>query len=451
MEPYFSLKVTTAGIRGIVGKSLTPQMITSFSSAFGAYCGTGPIVIATDAKVSAEMVKQAVLAGLLSVGSSPIDLGTSPIPTLMHYVRTSRSFGGIYISSGQQRKEWNALRFIGPDGMTLRPNQALELIDLFHQGVFPRVSAADIPEGKEEPNAFLSHREKILSAINLQAIRERKLTVAVDCNHGAASLFAPAFLEHMGCKVSALHTELENDPDTDDDSSPDSLDALCRLVNDRHADIGFSLDSDADRLMVVGSAGEPLGEDATVALAIRHILQKEPGPVVVDVACSRIVDDIAQQFRSPVFRTPVGEFHIVERMAACRSQIGGEGTGGVIAPAINPCRDGFVGMALLLEALAAENYSSKELIAQFPRYAMVKEKLDFLSREIPGALRRVKQHFSHEVQDTTDGLKILWPDRWLLVRASSSESAIRVIAEASTSQMAQSLSQQAMECLRPSL
>ncbi len=451
MHQHLSLKVTTSGVRGIIGESLSPQILTSFAAAFGTYCGTGPIVIASDTRPSRELVRHAVLAGLLSVGCTPVDLGIAPAPTLMHYVRTRHAFGGICLSGSHNPIEWNALKFIGSDGMVLPPNKTAELVDLFHQGAFPRVSAWELSRVKLEQQAVADHLQAVRRAVQEDRIRSRGFRVAVDCCNGAASLAAPQFLQDLGCTVLPLYTDPHRPFPRSPEPLPAHLSALGALVREQQADFGFALDADADRLAVVGSDGQPLGEDATIALAVRHVLRKDSGPVVVDMACSRIVEDIAAGFGVPVYRTRVGEIHVVERMRQCGARIGGEGNGGVIAPEINPCRDSFVAMALLLEALATEGGTVDAMRSRFPRYALLKEKLDFLAREIPTALRRLQNFFRKETVDRTDGIKIVWPDRWLLARASSTEPVVRVIAEAPTEKEARQLMQQAFECLRPSL
>src|SRR5512140_67408 len=165
MPRQLSLKVGISGVRGIVGESLTPQLVTSFAAAFGNYSGAGPILVGTDTRPSCEMIKQAAVAGLLSVGCTPVDVGIVPIPALMMHVRQVGAFGGISISASHNPIEWNALKFIGPDGIVLRPNQAAELTDLYHQGVFSRVGAREISEGRRDDSTLGRHRDAVLAAV----------------------------------------------------------------------------------------------------------------------------------------------------------------------------------------------------------------------------------------------------------------------------------------------
>jgi phosphomannomutase len=444
-----SLKIGISGVRGIAGEGLTPQLVTSFAAAFGTYAGMGPIVLGTDTRPSREMVSEAAIAGLLSVGCTPVVLGIVPVPSLQHHVRRQRAAGGICITGSHNPAEWNALKFFGPDGIVLRPNQFAELLDLYHQGVFPRVAAHDIPEVRSAGSAVRLHRESILAAVDVEAIRARRFAVVIDCLNGAASRAAPELLEALGCEVTALFTNPAAAFPREPELTPENLSVLRREVIDRGADCGFALDADADRLAVVDEKGEPLGEDSTVALAARHVLGRRPGPVVVSVSTSRRIDDVAAERHCPVLRTKVGETHVVQKMLECGAEIGGEGNGGVIAPRINPCRDGLVAMALILEALAAAREPLGKLHARIPAYAMVKEKLPCRPRDIAPALRLVRHLHREREIDLTDGVRVLWPDRWLHVRPSNTEPVLRVIAEAREEEEARALVRGVLEYLRP--
>ncbi len=449
MTNPMSLKIGISGVRGIVGESLTPQLVTSFASAFGNYCGAGPILIGTDNRPSREMIKQAAMAGLLSVGCTPVDVGIVPLPALMLHVRRAGAFGGICISASHNPIEWNALKFIGPDGIALRPNQAAELTDLYHQGVYTRVPAHEIADPRSDGSTVTLHREAVLRAVDAGRIRARRFKVAVDCVNGAASKATPAFLRELGCDVFELYTNPDEPFPHNPEPHPENIGELCRLVCETGADLGLAQDADADRLAIVNEKGEPLGEDCTVTLVVRHWLERKPGPVVVNVSTSRMVDDIAAQFGCPVYRTRVGEVHVVERMIECRAEVGGEGTGGVIVPSINPCRDSFVGMALLLEALAQAGTTVSALRARIPSYAMVRERLLCKARDIAPSLRLLQNLYRGETLDFTDGVKVVWPDRWLHARPSTTEPIIRLIAEAPAEPVARALLLEAVECLCP--
>jgi len=450
MGKPLSLKIAVSGVRGIVGESLTPQLVTSFAAAFGTYSGAGVVAIGTDTRPSREMVTQAAIAGLLSVGCQPVCLGIVPAPSLQHALRRLGAVGGICITASHNPAEWNALKFYGADGIVLRPNQFAELTDLYHQGVYPRVGALEIAEVREDSSAIAGHREKVLESIDGDAIRRRRFRVAADCCNGAAWRATPAFLEALGCEVVAIHDDPEAPFPRDPEPTPENLGALCRTVREARCDLGFAQDADADRLTIVDERGEAMVEDCTLAIAVRHVLGRSPGPVVASVSTSGMVADIAREKGCEVHPAKVGEVNVVERMLETGARIGGEGNGGVVALDVNPCRDSFVAMGLVLEALAAEGGTIGELRGRLPRYAMVKEKIPCRARDVAPSIRLVARLHRDRPHDRTDGLKVLWPDRWLHVRGSTTEPVLRITSEAPTDDEARSLVLGVLEFLRPS-
>lgn len=444
-----SLKISVSGVRGIVGESLTPQIVTSFAAAFGTYSGAGPILVGTDTRPSAEMVKQAVFAGLLSVGCAPVDLGIVPLPCLMFHVREVGAFGGISISASHNPMEWNALKFVGPDGIVLRPHQVAELTDLYHQGVFPRVGARDMAEVRADRSSLERHRKAILRVIDIGTIQARRPKVVVDCCNGAASAGAPEFLRALGCEVVELYTDVRGLFPRPPEPLPENIGDLCQMVVDSEADVGFALDADGDRLAIVSECGEPLGDDCTFALAAAHWLRRNPGPVVASVATSRMIDDIAERYGCPVHRTRVGEIHVVQKMLDCGAEIGGEGNGGVILSRVHPCRDSFTAMGLVLEALAQHGGSMSELRSEIPTYTMVTERLICPARDMATCLRLLRDLYKGERLDLTDGLKVIRDDGWLLARPSSTEPILRLYAEATSEEKARALMREVLDCLSP--
>ncbi len=444
-----SLKVGPSGVRGVIGESLTPQLVTSFSAAFGTYCGAGPIVIGTDTRPSGEMLKHAAIAGLLSVGCSPVDVGVVAVPTLMLHVREVGAVGGISVSGGHGAPDWNALRFIGSGGLALRATQAAELADLYHQGVFPRVGAREMSETRVDPTAVDRHVRAITSAVDADRIRAKRFTVAVDAASGSTRASMRRLLEALGCDLVAVGGEAGGAYRDSPELADEDLAELGDLVRRSGAAVGFAQDADADRLAAVDEQGEPLGADAAVALVVQRWLERAPGPVVVNVAVSRAVDDVAARFGCAVHRSRVGEAFVLEAMSDDGAQVGGEAGGGVIVAPVNPCRDSFAAAAVILEAMALSGDSIGSLRSRIPRYAMVTERLHCAARDVAPSLRLIKGLFRGERFDLTDGVKVEWADRWLLARPATSEAVIRLAAEAPTESDARTLTNQVLEALSP--
>jgi len=432
MRAIPTLKISISGVRGVVGDSLTPALLTRFAQAFGTYAGSGTVVVGRDTRTSGEMVRQAVIAGLLSSGCRVVDLEVCPVPTVQLAVRHRRAQGGIAITASHNPAEWNALKFIGPDGLFLGAGTARELLDIYHQGEYVKVAGADMRSVERMTDGLDLHLKAILDAVGPLPRGPRRLRVALDACNGAGALIAPRLLEALGVDVVPINITPDGLFPRAAEPLPENLGALCDAVRVNHCDIGFAQDMDADRLAVVSELGEPIGEDYTLVLATWYVLGRQPGPVVANLSTTAALDEVARRFNCPIVRTKIGEANVTERMRAERAVIGGEGNGGVIYPSINFARDSQVGMALILHLLAGSGKTVSELMAELPRFCMVKEKLTCPSNKIPDVLRMVKREYADMPMDTRDGVKVMLPNGWFHVRGSNTEPIVRVVAEAPT-------------------
>ena len=448
MRAIPTLKISISGVRGVVGQSLTPKLLTRFAQAFGTHTGSGTIVIGRDPRTSGEMVKHAVVSGLLSTGSRVIDIGVCPVPTVQLQVRHRRAQGGIAITASHNPAEWNALKFIGSSGLFLDSGQARELLDIYHQGEYTKVGGAELRTVEEVEGATDLHIKSILDALGPLPKTAKKLRVVLDSCNGAGSLVGPKLIEALGAEVIRLNTTPDGSFPRPAEPLPENLGDLRRAVKEHQADVGFAQDMDADRLAIVSEQGEAIGEDYTLVLATLFVLGREKGPVVANLSTISAVADVAKKFDCPVFLTKIGEVNVTDAMQQQRAVIGGEGNGGVIYPRINFARDSLVGIALVLHLLAESGKSVTELLADIPRYSIVKEKISCASDRIAGALRIVRQEFAEFQLDTRDGVKVIMPDGWLLVRGSNTEPIIRVVAEAKSEQRAQEMVKDVIEKIR---
>ena len=429
MRAIPTLKISISGVRGVIGDSLTPSLLARFAQAFGSYAGSGTVVVGRDTRTSGEMVRQAVFSGLLSSGCRVLDVDIVPVPTVQMAVRHRRAHGGIAITASHNPAEWNALKFIGPDGLFLGPGPARELLDIYHQGEYVKVAGADMRTIERMTDAPAIHQAAILEAVGRLPQNGRRLRVALDSCNGAGSIVTPVLLEALGVDVVPIYVTPNGLFPRVAEPLPEHLGALCEAVRANGCDVGFAQDMDADRLAVVDEQGRAIGEELTLVLATWFVLSRTPGPVVANLSSSAALDAVAKRFGCTVGRSKIGEANVTERMRADRAIIGGEGNGGVIYPAINFGRDSLVGMALILHLLASTGKRVSELVAELPPFQMVKEKITCPSSRIQDVLRMVKREFAGHQMDTRDGVKVLIDDGWFLVRGSNTEPIVRVVAE----------------------
>src|SRR3954469_4986017 len=439
MRAIPTLKISISGVRGVVGESLTPTLLVRFTQAFGTFVGPGTIVIGRDTRTSGEMVRQAVVAGLLSSGCRVLDLDVCPVPTVQLLVRGRGARGGIAITASHNPAEWNALKFINSSGLFLAGAQARQLLDIYHQGEYVKVRGAEMRSVERETGALDTHVKAVLDALGPLPTGERKLKVVVDCCNGAGSVVAPRLLEALGAEVIAINATPDGMFPRGAEPVPENLGALCEAVRASGADVGFAQDMDADRLAVVDERGEPLGEEYTLVLATRQVLAKERGAVVASLSTTTVLDSVARDFGSPIYRSKIGEANVTEEMRRVGAVVGGEGNGGVIYPRINFARDSLVGMALVLHLLAASGQTVTQILDTLPRYHMIKEKLVCPSDKVGPLLRMLRREYEEQQLDTRDGVKVSLPHGWLLVRGSNTEPIIRLVAEAPTENRAREM------------
>jgi phosphomannomutase len=430
MRPIPTLKISISGVRGVIGESLTPTLLTRFAQAFGTYVGASTIVIGRDPRTSGEMVKQAVLAGLLSSGCRILDIGMCPVPTIQLLVRHHRAHGGIAITASHNPAEWNALKFIGAGGFFLNTGQARELLDIYHQGEYTRVSGADMRQVSEASGATDLHIQTIMEALGPLPSRRKKLRVVLDACNGAGSLVGPRLLEALGAEVFTINVRPNGLFPRPAEPLAENLGDLCSAVKTYRADVGFAQDMDADRLAIVSEEGVAIGEEYTLLLATLNVLGRSPGPVVANLSTASALEKVASRFGCTLFLSKIGEVNVTEEMQKQSAVIGGEGNGGVIYPRVNFARDSLVGMGLILHLLGETDQTITELVNTLPRFAMIKEKLVCPSDKISVVLRMVRSEYAAHPMDLRDGVKVSLPNGWFLVRGSNTEPIIRVIAEA---------------------
>ncbi|MDP2808172.1 MAG: phosphoglucosamine mutase [bacterium] len=439
MKNKSDLMISVAGIRGIVGQSLTPENAAGFAAAFGTFCGQGKIVLGRDSRHSGPMLELAVEAALQSVGCDVIKIGIVPTPTVQLMVRELGAKGGIAITASHNPPQWNALKFVSGEGIFLDKQQGQKVISLFQNKQQRYVGFDSLGFSFRYRTAIEDHVQKILDLpfLNIPLIKKRRYKVVTDTCHGAGGPIFELLLKKLGCQVVSLYPETNGDFPRPIEPQAKNLKALEAAVKKHKAGIGFATDADVDRLSIVSDKGKALGEEYSLALATLLMLQIKKGPVVTNLSTSRMVEDAAGKYGAKVIRTAIGEANVVSAMKQHRAVIGGEGNGGIIIPELNYGRDATAGMALILQLMAQSNKSISQLSEELPHYCMIKETLEV--KDPPKLLALVKKKYAGQKMDVSDGVKIIFKDSWAHVRSSGTEPIVRVIAEAVDQKTAQGL------------
>jgi len=444
------LKIGVSGVRGVVGEFLTPALACAFGQAFGTYVGPGRVVVGRDTRSSGEMLQHAVTCGLLASGCDVVEVGILPTPTIQIYVASSGARGGLALTASHNPPEYNALKLFNARGLFFNSYERSELLDLYHQSEFRHAANEEIRTVCSDFDSPPSlHLERVLSHVDAGGIRARRFRVALDAVNGGGSLMSCRFLaDSLNCELHAIAVDPSQPFPRIAEPRPDTLTELSALVRLSGCDVGFAQDPDGDRLAVVDETGRVLDNDDVLALVVDAVLERLPGDVVVNLTTSVVIDEIAAAHGRQVYRTPVGEANVVEMMQAVGAVVGGEGSnGGIIFPAVHLCRDSFTGMAFLLDRMAASGQAVSALAARLPRYCRRFGQTDFEHGRLGGLMQALEDSFPDAATDRSDGIKLIWPGKWVHIRASNTEPLLRLAAEARSPEEAEQLYQSVLRLL----
>jgi len=450
-----------SGIRGTIGgksgEGLTPLDIVKFTAAYAVFISTHlndkekKIVVGRDARLSGNMVHQIVLGTLTAMGFDVVDIGMATTPTTELAVVGEKAAGGIILTASHNPKQWNALKLLNDKGEFLNAEEGDQILSIAESEDFNFSPVEQL--GKIRFKQYLQeHIHSVLSLdlVDVRAIREANLRVAVDAVNSVGGVAVPELLYALGVKeVFILHCSPHGNFSHNPEPLPQNLTELSTLMKSSKADVGFAVDPDVDRLAIYCENGVPFGEEYTLVAVSDYILQHTPGNTVSNLSSSRALRDVTLSRGGKYYSAAVGEVNVVAKMKEVNAVIGGEGNGGVIYPASHYGRDALVGIGLFLTHLAKSGKKVSQLRASYPNYFMAKQKIELTPEINPDAiLAKMKEKFANQQVTDIDGVKIDFEDKWVHLRKSNTEPIIRIYSEAKSIEEAEEIGQQIIDMIR---
>lgn len=441
-----TLMVSVSGVRGIVGDSLNPRVMGSWADAFASVLPEGPIVVGRDSRTTGEGLAAGVTSHLLALGRDVYDVGIVPTPTVQFAVEVWKAGGGIILSASHNPGEWNALKFVDHDGSFLSPERFGEL-RAAHEKDQPRfVGASDFGSVRHRHDEALDrHAEAVLAPVDVDAVRSAKLRVALECGHGAGGTLLPRIAASLGVDLVTRHEEPNGQLLANPEPTTPTLTRIASEVGDGFAFLAMT-DPDADRCGFAIPGTEYIGEEWTLPLVVSHRLSRDPGDVVTNLSTSTRLDVAIQRHDVSLFRTPVGEAHVVAGIRKHDAKIGGEGNGGVIDPEVHLGRDAAVAFASLCEAEAVQPGGLRAMAESFPSRIMLKDKVAVSENEVSSL--SILEGELGPADDRQDGLRWQFEDGFVHVRASNTEPIVRIVVEAGDTDSAEHRMARAQAALR---
>jgi len=420
-------------VRGLVEQDLTPGLVVKLGRAIGTYAashGVTAMTLGRDCRLSSGALSEAMKEGLLSTGLDVIDIGTCATPILYFSVRHLKTGGGVMVTGSHNPPEFNGFKIcVGPD--TIYGGEIQKLRAIIESGAFRsgsgRASSVDIAV------AYLDYIH--------DNVRVRPgLRVVLDGGNGVGGYFAAPLFERFGCDLTCLYEEMDGRfPNHHPDPTvPENLCDLITQVRQKKADVGIAFDGDADRIGVVTDQGEILWGDELLLLFSRFILKETPGAAIIgEVKCSqRLYDDIAAHGGRPIM-WKAGHSLIKGKMKEEKAVLAGEMSGHIFfADRYFGYDDAIYAAARLLEILSVTGQKLSDILADVPRTVTTPEiRIDCPDEIKFDVVRDVTEIFRRDYRIIdTDGVRILFPDGWGLIRASNTQPVLVLRFESSTKQ-----------------
>ncbi len=447
------LIISVSGLRGIVGQSLTPAVVVNYLTAFATWLKTRPtvaggrpvVVIGRDGRSSGVSLQHAAIAALQASGCDCRVADVAATPTIGVLVRALQADGGIQLSASHNPPPYNGIKLFDASGRVINAQAGAAVKTAYLNGDqawcdFDQIGHATLVDDPHAP-----HLQSVLKTVDTNVIRSRRFRVLLDSNHGAGGALGRRLLEQLGCEVTVLGETPDGQFEHVPEPTAENLQEVAAIVRNHGCDVGFCQDPDADRLAIVDADGRYVGEECTLALCVQRALQHEAtrGPIVINGASSSMSEMLAANAAVPCYRSAVGEANVADKMIAVNASYGGEGNGGPIDPRVGLVRDSFVGMAQVLALMAETGKTLAQLVDALPKRALHKSKASIAGVNLQEAIQTIVARFADAEADHSDGLRLTWPDRWLLVRGSNTEPIVRLIAEAEDESTAAAMCEQA--------
>lgn len=420
-------------IRGVYGEEITEKAAMWIGRAFGTYIGgTGKrLVVGRDVRLSGQRLEAALIKGLLSTGCHVQDIEVVPTPVLyfaiVHYVKD----GGVMVTASHNPGDWNGFKLCRERGLLCGQGMGME--EVKEMVVTKRFRSG--PQGKLEKHveAMIDYMNFVLGKVEI----ERKLKVAVDPGNGACSLAAPRLFKEAGLEVVAINAEPDGTfPAHQPEPTEETLRELGEVVVREEADFGVGYDGDGDRALLIDDGGRVIPGDIALIVLARYYLDRHKGAgILYEVSCSSAVEEVIEACGGKPVVSRVGHAYIMDKMIRENIILAGEVSSHLYFADVYGFDDALYAGLKIAEILSKTDKKLSEIVDSIPHYPTIPVK----TYECPDDKKfKVVERLAKELKEmgckivTIDGVKVIEPDGWFLIRPSNTLPQIKMKAEAKT-------------------
>jgi phosphoglucosamine mutase len=413
----------------VVGTELSPGFCWRVGLAIGATLPPASTVcMATDSRISREIIKEAVCGGLLSSGLDVVDLDILPTPALAALTHELGFAAGVMVTASHNPPEFNGIKLFAGNSMGYSQAQEMEIERIYFEQRFRQDKKGTFRQAGDTKNEYLSFLKGRLALPE----SDRRLRVVVDPGNGAASGFATDIFARMGLEVIPVNDQPDGHfPGRSPEPKADTLQGTIDFLRQHNADIAVCFDGDADRVVFCDKEGF-LGFNESIAF-ISRLVVKETGKkrIATTVETGALLDLAVKDLGAEVVRGRVGDVSVAHLVQELDAALGVEQVGVYVFPEVGYYPDSIFASLFLLNHLKDVG-EIRQFVRSLPALSFEKAKVTCPNELKEPVMARVKEEarvLGPGDMNTLDGLRVDFSDSWVLIRASGTEPVIRIISE----------------------
>jgi mannose-1-phosphate guanylyltransferase/phosphomannomutase len=375
-----------------------------------------------------------MISGLLSAGVDVHDLRVSPIPVVRYQMGKHRTVAGTHVRKSPYDPELVDIKFFDERGMDISANREKGLERLFFREDFRRAKVEDTGRLSFPEYDVEYYQEGILGFIDQAAIRARAPKVVIDYAFGSATTIFPHILGKLGCEVIGLNTYMDETRITKTaEEYQRSVKQLCEIVRILGADLGFMLDTGAEKLFLVDEKGDLLSDELALASVAFLVARTQPaGTIGVPITASGVLEELVAPGGFRVTRTKIAPRALMEAAAQEGVTFVGDAFGGFVFPKFQPAFDAMLATLKILEMLALSDLTLHQVIRSVPQRVMVRDQVPCPWERKGTLMRTLIEATKHDQVELVDGVKIHLGADWAILYPDPDRPVFHILAEAAT-------------------
>ena len=419
----------TDGVRGIANSELTPEIAFQLGKAGAIVLTKGAhkpkILVAKDTRISGDLLENAMIAGILSVGAEAVSLGVIPTPAVAYLVRKYNADAGVMISASHNPVEFNGIKFFDGEGYKLSDGLEDDIQSLIESGFVgvPVPVGADIGHVSHSAEAVSDYVDFAVSTLEGDL---SGLKIALDCANGASYVAAEEAFKKLGAEVYVIHNE-PNGININDHCGSTHPESLMKVVVDHKCDMGLAFDGDSDRCLAIDEKGNLVNGDFIILISGLHL--KEKGKLKDDTIVVTVMSNLglmlaAKKLGLNVAITGVGDRYVLENIIENNYTIGGEQSGHVIFKDFNTTGDGIVTAIQLASIVKEKKQPLSELASIMKELPQI-----LVNVVIPNELKKIHETDEEIIAEIKAVENVLEGRGRVLIRPSGTEPLVRIMLE----------------------